>query len=114
MRRNRGRRDAALVQRKIGVKKWHKKVRKKRQFDKIASKLPREILKRYEKWKDVVRFSGLQGLRQIKGFHDEKLAGAWRDYRSSRLGEKYRTIYRAETDKFYVVVIRITSHDYRR
>ena len=84
------------------------------ELDKISSKLPPEILKRYEKWKDIVRITGLRGLREIKGFHDEKLSGAWQGYRSSRLGDKYRFIYQADTDRFVVKVVRITPHDYRR
>ena len=84
------------------------------EVDKACKKIPKEILKRYEKWKDIVRHSGLAGLREIKGFHDEKLSGAWQRYRSSRLGEKFRVIYRAESKRFIVKVIRITPHDYRR
>lgn len=52
------------------------------------SRIPVEVLKRYEKWKDVVQVSGPAGLRLIKGFHDEALRGEWRGYRSSRLGEQ--------------------------
>ena len=78
------------------------------------SKLPVEVLKRYEKWKDIVSISGPEGLRLIKGFHDEALGGEWRGRRASRLGLQYRLIYRIEKKKLYVQVIRITSHDYRR
>ena len=39
--------------------------------------LPQDILKRYEKWKDIVAISGPNGLRLIKGFHDESLRGEW-------------------------------------
>ena len=55
---------------------------------------PIEILKRYEKWKDIVRISGPSGLKFIKGFHDEALRGEWKGHRSSRLSIKYRVIYR--------------------
>jgi len=41
--------------------------------------LPVDILKRYEKWKDVVRISGPRGLRAIRGFNDEPLHGEWKD-----------------------------------
>jgi addiction module RelE/StbE family toxin len=78
------------------------------------SKLPLEVLKRYEKWKDIVSISGPEGLRWIKGFHDEALRGEWRGHRSSRLGLQYRLIYRIEKKRLYVQVIRITPHDYRR
>jgi addiction module RelE/StbE family toxin len=76
--------------------------------------LPREILRRYEKWKDIVRISGPEGLRMIKGFHDEALKGQWQGFRSSRLGLQYRLIYKIENRVFYVKVIDITPHDYRR
>ena len=77
-------------------------------------KIPKEVLKRYEKWKDIVEISGPEGLRLIKGFHDELLRGKWQGNRSSRLGLQYRLIYKIEKKKLYVQVIDITSHDYRR
>ncbi|MFO7892043.1 MAG: type II toxin-antitoxin system mRNA interferase toxin, RelE/StbE family [bacterium] len=81
---------------------------------KKLSKLPVEILKRYEKWKDIVSISGPQGLRVIKGFHDKSLKGKWEGFRSSRLSHKYRLIYKIENKKFYVKVLNISPHDYRR
>lgn len=83
-------------------------------FEKSIRKLPKEILKRYEKWKDIVEVSGLDGLRAIKGFHDEKLQGVWEGYRSSRLGEKYRVIYKQIKERFEVHVMQGAPHDYRR
>ncbi len=80
-------------------------------------KLPRvpvEVLRRYEKWKDIVSISGPSGLRLIKGFHDEVLLGKWNGYRSSRLGLKYRVIYKIQDKMLYVQVIDITAHEYRR
>ena len=77
-------------------------------------RLPLEVLKRYEKWKDIVGISGPDGLRLIKGFHDESLKGQWQGNRSSRLGLKFRIIYHVERGKFYVQAIDITPHDYRR
>ncbi|MEE9182481.1 MAG: type II toxin-antitoxin system mRNA interferase toxin, RelE/StbE family [candidate division NC10 bacterium] len=77
-------------------------------------RLPTEILKRYEKWKDIVRISGPAGLRLIKGFHDEALRGEWKGHRSSRLGLQYRVIYRVLKQQVLVLVIDITAHDYRR
>ncbi len=76
--------------------------------------MPKEILKRYEKWKDIVRFSGPEGLRLIKGFHDEALGGTWKGQRSSRLNEQYRVIYTVVKRKVLVEVIDVTAHDYRR
>jgi addiction module RelE/StbE family toxin len=76
--------------------------------------LPVEILKRYEKWKDVVSVSGPQGLRKIRGFNDEALRGEWKDHRSSRLNQQYRVIYRIQRDAVLVEVVNVTPHDYRR
>ncbi len=42
---------------------------------KQLSSAPREILKRYEKWKDIAMLSGPPGLRLIRGFNDEALSG---------------------------------------
>ena len=83
----------------------------------IAGRIPRlpvEIVKRYEKWKDIVRISGPSGLRLIKGFHEEALRGAWNGHRSSRLGLQFRVIYRVVAHEIFVAVIDITAHDYRR
>ncbi len=85
-----------------------------RKVDKQLSQLPVEILKRYEKWKDVVEISGPQGLRLIKGFHDEALRGDWRGFRSSRLNQQYRVIYKVEGEKLLVEVVEVNPHDYRR
>lgn len=77
-------------------------------------RLPLEILERYEKWKDIVRISGPQGLREIRGFNDEALRSEWKGYRSSRLNIQYRVIYKIDNEKVLVQVVNITPHDYRR
>lgn len=76
--------------------------------------VPIDILKRYEKWKDIVSISGPEGLRSIKGFHDESLRGKWKGCRSSRLGLKYRVIYKVARDQLFVQVVHLTPHDYRK
>jgi len=83
-----------------------------RQVQRRMPKLPDEIVKRYEKWKDVVEISGPAGLRLIRGFRDESLRGRWNGHRSSRLGDQYRVIYRIEKKKLYVMVVDVTAHDY--
>ena len=85
-----------------------------RNLSRRLKKLPIEILKRYEKWKDIVQFSGPSGLKFIRGFNDEALRGEWKGHRSSRLGEQYRVIYKLEKTRFLVMVIDLTAHDYRR
>ena len=85
-----------------------------RRIDKQCDAIPLEILKRYEKWKDIAALSGLPGLRQITGFHDEALSGEWKGHRSSRLGLRYRVIYRAVPDAMVFHVVSITARDNRR
>jgi addiction module RelE/StbE family toxin len=85
-----------------------------RRAGKHIDALPTEILKRYEKWKDIVKISGPVGLRVIRGFNDEALQGEWRGHRSSRLSQQYRVIYRIVRDQVFVEVVDVTAHDYRR
>ena len=79
-----------------------------------SKSLPEEIIKRYEKWKDIVYISGPEGLRAIRGFNDEALRGQWKGFRSSRLGQKYRVIYKIEATNVMVKVLDLTPHDYRK
>ena len=90
------------------------RIEEHRRVDKQATSAPTEILKRYEKWKDIASMSGPMGLRLIKGFRDESLAGEWKGYRSSRLGDQWRVIYRVEAEETLFQVASITAHDYRR
>ena len=76
--------------------------------------LPIDVLKLYEKWKDIILISGLDGLKQISGFRDEALRGEWKGHRSSRLNIQYRVIYKIEKDLVLVQVVNVTPHDYRR
>ncbi|MFC1530531.1 type II toxin-antitoxin system mRNA interferase toxin, RelE/StbE family [Gemmatimonadota bacterium] len=85
-----------------------------RTVSKRLSRLPVEILKRYEKWKDIVQISGSDGLAAIKGFHDEALHGQMKGHRSSRLGLQYRVIYKVEESESVFLVMNITAHDYRK
>jgi addiction module RelE/StbE family toxin len=85
-----------------------------RRVERQLDEVPREILKQYEKWKDIAMVSGPPGLRLIMGFHDEALRGEWQGYRSSRLGLQYRIIYRVIPELALFQVVHITPHDYRR
>ena len=79
-----------------------------------SGRVPLEILKRYEKWKDIAMLSGPRGLRAIRGFHDEALSGEWKGFRSSRLNDQWRVIYTVEAEVLLVRVVRVAAHDYRR
>lgn len=85
-----------------------------RRVKRALASIPVEILKKYEKWKDIVTLSGPEGLRLIKGFHDESLRGEWKGCRSSRLSEKYRVIYKIQKDQVLIQVVNLTAHDYRK
>jgi addiction module RelE/StbE family toxin len=85
-----------------------------RDVQRTLPKLPLNLRERYEAWKLVVRIQGPQGLRTIKGFHDESLKGPWHGHRSSRLNLQYRIIYRVENHEVTVHVERVTPHDDRR
>jgi addiction module RelE/StbE family toxin len=90
------------------------RIEEHRRVDRQLASAPKEILKRYEKWKDIASLSGPPGLRFIKGFHDEALAGEWKGYRSSRVGDQWRVIYRVIADDLLFQVASITPHEYRR
>jgi mRNA-degrading endonuclease YafQ of YafQ-DinJ toxin-antitoxin module len=90
------------------------RIEEHRRIDKQLASAPIEVLKRYEKWKDIALISGPPGLRLIKGFHDEALSGKWNGYRSSRLGLQWRVIYLVVLDGLLFRVASITPHKYRR
>jgi plasmid maintenance system killer protein len=90
------------------------RIEEHRRVDRQLAGAPLEVLKRYEKWKDIAGISGPPGLRLIKGFHDEALSGQWKGYRSSRLGIQWRVIYRVVGEVLLIEVVSVTVHDYRR
>ena len=82
--------------------------------EKSLAKAPIDVLRKFDAWRAVVQQSGPSGLRAVKGFHDEALAGRWDGYRSSRLGLRWRVIYHVQDDEVVVYVVRVAAHDYRR
>jgi mRNA-degrading endonuclease YafQ of YafQ-DinJ toxin-antitoxin module len=90
------------------------RIEEHRRVDKQLASAPREILKRYEKWKDIAALSGPPGLRLIRGLNDEALSGKWVGHRSSRLGLQWRVIYRTAPEQQLFQVVSVTPHDYRR
>ncbi|MBI2346051.1 MAG: type II toxin-antitoxin system mRNA interferase toxin, RelE/StbE family [Deltaproteobacteria bacterium] len=81
-------------------------------LDRKWQRLPRQVLKKYELWKSLVRYNGPQILRTFPGFHDESLKGTWRGFRSSRLNIQYRVIYRVMEQGKCVRVDDIVAHTY--
>lgn len=90
------------------------RIEEHRRVEKQLAAMPKDVLKRYEKWLDIVTISGPPGLRAIKGFHDEALSGEWKGHRSSRLSIQYRVIYRVVAADQLCQVVSVTAHDYRR
>jgi addiction module RelE/StbE family toxin len=79
---------------------------------KTLKKIPVEIQKNYLAWKRIVELEGPQGLRLIKGFHDEALKGGWQGFRSSRLSRLWRVVYRVDKDQLIVYVVEVNAHRY--
>jgi hypothetical protein len=90
------------------------RIEEHRRLDKQCTSVPQEILKRYEKWRDIATISGPPGLRQIAGFDDEAPSGMWKGFRASRLGLQYRIVYRVVADEMRFQIESLTPHDYRR
>ena len=86
----------------------------KKIVQKSLRKAPVEVLKRYEAWKRIVETSGPQGLRLVKGFHDESLRGEWKGYRLSRLGIQWRVIYKINKDVLEVYVFEVNPPNTKR
>jgi len=89
---------------------WH--IQEHRNVAKLCRKLPDEVVKKYELWKDIVFRHGPEKLKEFPGFHDEKLTGGRKGQRSSRLSLQYRVIYTVERDIVTVFVLEITPHAY--
>ena len=89
---------------------WH--IREHHKLDKIIAKLPLQVVKKYELWKNIVFRHGPDKLREFPGFHDEKLRGDREGKRSSRLNIQCRVIYYIEKEIVTVYVIDITPHKY--
>jgi proteic killer suppression protein len=89
---------------------WH--IREHYSISKVIAKLPLQVIKKYEIWKDIVFRHGPSKLRDFPGFNDEKLKGNLEGYRSSRLNIQYRVIYKIEHEEVSVYVIEITPHKY--
>jgi len=89
---------------------WY--IKEHKEIAKICLKLPLDVVKKYELWKDIVFRHGPEKLKDFKGFHDEKLKGARKGHRSSRLSLQYRVIYTVKRKIITVYVLEISPHGY--
>lgn len=83
-----------------------------RSLGKTIRKTPKEIQRSYLAWKRIVELEGPQGLKMVKGFHDEALKGDWLGFRSSRLNRQWRVIYQVDSEQLVVYVVEINPHNY--
>jgi plasmid maintenance system killer protein len=88
------------------------RIEEHRNVVKAIDKVPIQIVKKYELWKQIVFRHGPEKLREFPGFHDELLQGERTDQRSSRLSLQYRIIYRVFRKAVTVKVLEITPHEY--
>ena len=88
------------------------RIQEHRNISKICNRLPEQIVKKYELWKNIVFRHGPDKLKEFSGFHDEALKGERKGQRSSRLSLHYRVIYSVVQDVITVYVLEITPHEY--
>ncbi len=80
----------------------------RRDVSKQLRRLPKNIVQKYELWKDVASQGGPQALRELKGFHFEKLED---DRWSSKLTKGYRVIFSIMKGLLQIEVIHVGTHD---
>jgi mRNA-degrading endonuclease RelE of RelBE toxin-antitoxin system len=90
------------------------RVQESKSVRKALDRAPAEIHRKWDVWLSIVELSGPDGLRVIKGFHDEALTGERTGQRSSRLSLHYRVIYEVVRDELVVHAVDVTKHDYRK
>lgn len=82
-----------------------------REASKVLDRLPPQVAEKYAFWCALGWQSGPQGLRAIKSFHGEKLAGQLAHVRSLRLDLQWRVLYRVEANIVTVCVERVSPHN---
>lgn len=81
-------------------------------IEKNKAKIPGQVWKKYELWKNIVHRHGPSKLKEFPGFHDESLKGNRFGQKSSRLNLQYRVIYEIESEEILVYVLEISPHKY--
>jgi plasmid maintenance system killer protein len=88
------------------------KIYEEKSIGKNKRKIPVQVWKKYELWKDIIHRHGPDKLQEFPGFNDEALKGKRKGQRSSRLNIQYRVIYEIEKEEITVYVIEISPHEY--
>ncbi|MGR3177234.1 MAG: type II toxin-antitoxin system RelE/ParE family toxin [Candidatus Anammoxibacter sp.] len=76
------------------------------------SKLDKSIRAAYSAWKWIVINNGIEGLRNVKGFHFEKLKGKRKGQYSCRLNKGYRVFFKKIVNTIIIEVLEINKHAY--
>ena len=81
---------------------------------KDIKKVPKHIVKNFQRWALLIEDVGLVEVRKIKGFHDEPLFGDRSGQRSVRLSKAYRLFYleRPDGEINIVTVLEVNKHEY--
>jgi plasmid maintenance system killer protein len=87
-------------------------IREHRSIAGTCRKIPQQVVKKYELWKNIVFRHGPAKLKEFPGFNDEALKGERKGQRSSRLSLQYRVIYSVERAAVTIYVLEITPHKY--
>lgn len=89
---------------------WGPKVQKQ------IFKLPSYVVGSFYDWVKAVEFDGMENVKKLSGYHDEKLKGEWEGFRSVRLTKVYRVFYcELKKEEFYIVrVVKVSRHEYKK
>lgn len=92
------------------------RVRWDHRVEKQLDALPLHIVGSFHDWVRAVERDGMASVRQLHGYHDEKLKGVLAGLRSVRLTKAYRVLYRETMDGVTHVaeVTRVSKHDYKK
>ena len=92
------------------------KIVETKKADRDLNKAPTEVLKSYQLWCSFITDQGIDYIKKVRGYRDEKLVENWKGYRSSRLNKQWCVIYSYNDNGSIniVTVERVTPHDYRR
>jgi proteic killer suppression protein len=90
------------------------KINISKKAQKNLNKVPKHIVKNFQRWALLVEDTGLVEVRKIKSFHDEPLAGDRSGQRSVRLSKAYRLFYVEMPDgEINIVnVLEVNKHEY--
>ena len=81
--------------------------------EKQLRKAPDHIKVNMTIWVTAVELDGVEEVRKVPGYHDERLKGVRAGQRSIRLSRSYRAIYEVRKDVVeFVSVEEISKHDY--